>query len=37
MLTTDKAIIEAINGWINEELFLDFGLATADDVPKLPD
>ena len=32
---TDNAIIEAINGWIKEELFLDFGLATAKDVPKL--
>jgi len=34
---TDNAIIEAINGWIKEELFLDFGLATAKDVPKLLD
>lgn len=32
---TDNAIIEAINGWIKEELFLDFGLATARNVPKL--
>ena len=32
---TDNAIMEAINGWIKEELFLDFGLATAKDVPKL--
>ena len=32
---TDNAIIEAINGWIKEELFLDFGLATAKDVPRL--
>ena len=32
---TDNAIIEAINGWIKEELVLDFGLATAKDVPKL--
>ena len=31
---TDNAIIEAINGRIKEELFLDFGLATAKDVPK---
>ena len=29
---TDNAIIEAINGWIKEELFLDFGLATAKEV-----
>ena len=34
---TDNAIIEAINGWIKEELFLDFGLLTAKDVPKLLD
>ncbi|MBE6948039.1 MAG: transposase [Ruminococcaceae bacterium] len=26
-----------MNGWIKEELFLDFGLATAKDVPKLLD
>ena len=30
---TDNAIIEAINGWGKKELFLDFGLATAKDVP----
>jgi transposase InsO family protein len=34
---TDNAIIEAINGWIKEELILDFGLETAEDVPKLLD
>ena len=34
---TDNPIIEALNGWIKEELFLDFGLATAKDVPKLLD
>lgn len=34
---TDNAIIEAINGWAKEELFLDFGLATAKDVSKLLD
>ena len=34
---TDNAIIEAINGWTKEELFLDFGLETAEDVPKLLD
>ncbi len=34
---TDNAIIEALNGWIKEELFLDFGLTTARDVPKLSD
>ena len=34
---TDNAIIEALNGWIKEELYLDFGLATAEDVPRLLD
>ena len=34
---TDNAVIVAINGWIKEELFLDFSLATAKDVPKLLD
>ena len=34
---TDNAVIEAINGWIKEEVFLDFGLATAKDVPKMFD
>ena len=34
---TDNAIIEALNGWIKEELCLDFGLETAEDVPKLLD
>ena len=28
---TDNAIIEALNGWMKEELYLDFGLETADD------
>ena len=32
-----RAIIEALNGWIKEELYLDFGLETAEDVPKLLD
>ena len=32
---TDNAIIEALNGWIKEELYLDFGLETAEDVPGL--
>ena len=32
---TDNPIIEALNGWIKEELYLDFGLRTAKDVPKL--
>ena len=32
---TDNAIIEALNGWIKEELYLDFSLETAEDVPGL--
>ena len=34
---TDNPIIEALNGWIKEELFLDFDLAHAKDVPALLD
>jgi transposase InsO family protein len=34
---TDNPIIEALNGWMKEELFLDFGLADAKDVPALLD
>ena len=30
---TDNPIIEALNGWIKEELFLDFDLAHAKDAP----
>ena len=32
---TDNPIIEALNGWIKEELYLDFGLAESDNVPEL--
>jgi len=32
---TDNPIIEALNGWMKEELYLDFGLANAQNVPKL--
>lgn len=32
---TDNPIIEALNGWIKEELYLDFDLANAKDVPAL--
>ena len=32
---TDNAIIEALNGWIKAELYLDFDLENAEDVPKL--
>ena len=34
---TDNPIIEALNGWIKEELYLDFDLAHAKDVPALLD
>ncbi len=32
---TDNAKIEALNGWSKEELYLAFGLETAEDVPAL--
>ena len=32
---TDNSIIEALNGLIKEELYFDFWLASADDVPNL--
>ena len=32
---TDNPIIEALNGWMKEELYLDFNLAAAEDVPAL--
>ena len=32
---TDNPIIEALNGWIKEELILDYNLASAEDVPSL--
>lgn len=34
---TDNPVIEALNGWIKEELYQDFDLANADDVPALLD
>lgn len=34
---TDNPINESLNGWIKQELYLDFGLANAEDVPKLID
>ena len=34
---TDNPIIEALNGWIKEELFLDFDLGHAKDVQALLD
>ena len=32
---TDNPIIEALNGWMKEELYLDFDLAHTEDVPAL--
>ena len=32
---TDNPIIEALNGWIKEELFIDFDLYSSKDVPTL--
>ena len=34
---TDNPIIEALNGWMKEELYLDFRLASTEDVPLLLD
>ena len=34
---TDNPIIEALNGWIKDELYLDFDLDHASDVPALLD
>ena len=30
---TDNPIIEALNGWIKDELYVDFGLKTTNNVP----
>ncbi len=32
---TDNPIIEAINGWIKDELYYDHHYHKADDLPKL--
>lgn len=32
---TDNPANESLNGWIKEELFLDFDLAHSNDVPSL--
>ena len=32
---TDTPIMEALNGWMKQELHLDFGLAEALNVPEL--
>lgn len=29
---TNNPIAEALSGWMKEELYLDFGLATTEDV-----
>ena len=34
---TDNPIIEALNGWMKEELYLDFDLTHTNDVPALLD
>lgn len=34
---TDNPIIEALNGWMKEELYVDYDLAHCNDVPKLLD
>ena len=34
---TDNPVIESLNGWIKEELYLDFGLAEASDVKNVLD
>ena len=34
---TDNPIMEALNGWIKDELYLDFALAASGDVPALLD
>lgn len=34
-IPTDKPIMEALNGWIKEELYLDYGLAKAENLPDL--
>lgn len=34
---TDNPVIESLNGWIKEELYVDFNLDKAEDVPQLLD
>ena len=34
---TDNPVIEALNGWIKDELYLDFDLSHAQNVPELLD
>ncbi len=32
---TDNPVNESLNGWIKEELFIDFHLKESNDIPKL--
>ena len=32
---TDNPVNESLNGWIKEELFIDFDIKHSNDVPKL--
>ena len=32
---TDNPVNESLNGWIKEELFIDFDIKNCNDVPKL--
>ena len=32
---TDNPVNESLNGWIKEELFIDFDLKHSEDVPNL--
>jgi len=32
---TDNPVNESLNGWIKEELFIDFNIKHCNDVPKL--
>ena len=34
---TDNPIIESLNGWIKDELYLDFDLGHSQNVPELLD
>ena len=34
---TDNPVNESLNGWIKEELLIDFNLKQCEDVPKLID
>lgn len=32
---TDNPVNESLNGWIKEELFIDFDLKHCNDIPKM--